>query len=112
VQRILLIVAVWTLLAIPALCLGGILTHTCLCDADVTCGHEDSCASDPCFQSTRATANKSLSTSIFTSHLVSVAVAFAPAGCRDASGAEVLAFSPASAFDALPASPFHPPLLI
>lgn len=58
-----LLTAVWTLVAVPALCTGGILTHPCECEPaspchdshhdeeendDPGCGHESSCSIDPC----------------------------------------------------------------
>jgi hypothetical protein len=39
--------AAWVLLASPALCVGGVLSHFCACEAE-SCGHEDACAADPC----------------------------------------------------------------
>lgn len=39
------------LLAGPALCLGGLVTHECDCghgEAEMQCQHEDSCPDDPC----------------------------------------------------------------
>lgn len=57
-----LLTAVWALVAVPALCTGGILTHPCECEPaspchdshhdeeekDSGCGHESSCSIDPC----------------------------------------------------------------
>ena len=45
------IAAVFVLLVAPALCLGGVLEHSCDCGdggAEMQCGHEDSCLDDPC----------------------------------------------------------------
>ena len=39
------------LLAGPALCIGGLLTHECDCghgEAEMECQHEESCSDDPC----------------------------------------------------------------
>jgi hypothetical protein len=47
-RAILILAAVWTLLCVPALCMGGLLTHACECGASLECGHEDACATDPC----------------------------------------------------------------
>lgn len=50
----------WALLATPALCMGGVITHVCECAADPTCTcepgcgeesgcqHESGCSDDPC----------------------------------------------------------------
>ena len=41
-------ILVWAFLAVPALCIGGVLLHACQC-ADVgDCAHEVACAEDPC----------------------------------------------------------------
>lgn len=39
---------VWALLVGPALCVGGLLEHSCECGESVACEHEDSCPDDPC----------------------------------------------------------------
>lgn len=49
-------VASWALVALPALCTGGVLLHLCDCphsegsshQDDEGCGHESECATDPC----------------------------------------------------------------
>jgi hypothetical protein len=38
----------WNLLALPSLCGAGALEHPCECAWSDQCGHEQSCASDPC----------------------------------------------------------------
>ena len=38
----------WNLLALPSLCGAGALEHPCDCEWSDQCGHEQSCASDPC----------------------------------------------------------------
>ncbi|MCH7789758.1 MAG: hypothetical protein IH940_09995 [Acidobacteria bacterium] len=43
-----LLVALWAVIAAPALCLGGVLLHECECGSAQTCAHEGDCASDPC----------------------------------------------------------------
>lgn len=40
--------AVWALLALPALCVGGVIVHPCDCAATSGCGHEAACWTDPC----------------------------------------------------------------
>ncbi len=45
-RLLLLLVALWVLVATPVLCVGGALLHPCECG--VTCGHEEVCDSDPC----------------------------------------------------------------
>jgi hypothetical protein len=52
------LLALWTLSAVPALCLVGVLTHACPDDAGLCCNHEDSCTSDPCAQDTRPSASQ------------------------------------------------------
>ena len=49
-----------SLLAVPALCMGGVITHACECESDFPCtcetdcdhetgcGHEGGCPEDPC----------------------------------------------------------------
>lgn len=39
---------VWSVLAVPAMCMGGILEHACLPHESDDCGHEDACVDDPC----------------------------------------------------------------
>lgn len=53
-------VAVASFLAVPALCVGGVITHACECDSgcpctgeadcghEAGCGHEGGCPDDPC----------------------------------------------------------------
>ena len=44
-----ILLAFWTLVAMPTLCLGSVLEHPCEeCGPEVSCPHEDGCASDPC----------------------------------------------------------------
>lgn len=40
----------WALLLGPALCVGGLIEHTCACEneSDAGCEHEESCPDDPC----------------------------------------------------------------
>lgn len=40
----------WAVLAMPALCLGGIVVHACGCGGAVQCGHESACWNNPCGQ--------------------------------------------------------------
>lgn len=59
--RILTIYAVAaSFLVVPALCMGGVITHACECDSEIErtgdadcghetgCGHEGACPEDPC----------------------------------------------------------------
>ena len=53
-------VAVASFLVVPALCIGGVITHACECASEFACacntgcehesgcGHESGCADDPC----------------------------------------------------------------
>lgn len=45
----------WAVLLGPALCVAGVLEHSCECghEADAQCEHEEACASDPCASVTR-----------------------------------------------------------
>ncbi len=43
-----LIAILWTVFLAPAACLSGALDHYCLDCADIECGHEVECDSDPC----------------------------------------------------------------
>ncbi len=52
-RTFLLTVGLWTFLAVPYLCLGGVITHACPTDSGDNCGHEETCASDPCSQTAR-----------------------------------------------------------
>jgi len=45
-----LFVALWALLALPALCTAGVIGHSCDCDHSTECAHEAECPSDPCSQ--------------------------------------------------------------
>lgn len=38
----------WALVAMPALCTGGVLLHPCDCGHADECRHESECATDPC----------------------------------------------------------------
>lgn len=38
----------WGILVVPSLCRAGILEHLCECGLSSSCGHEESCTSDPC----------------------------------------------------------------
>jgi len=42
------LILAWTLLLLPALCMGGWLLHPCDCESSIGCQHESDCASDPC----------------------------------------------------------------
>ncbi len=42
--------AIWAVLLVPVLCLGGVASHACECTPVTTCSHESGCASDPCAQ--------------------------------------------------------------
>jgi hypothetical protein len=41
-------VVAWALVAVPALCVAGILAHGCACEDEVACAHETDCEVDPC----------------------------------------------------------------
>jgi len=43
-----LVITVWTMLAAPALCMEGVVTHSCVCDSVQECSHEADCSYDPC----------------------------------------------------------------
>jgi len=43
-----ILVAVWTLMAAPLVCGGGLLSHGCPDDGDAACAHESACPGDPC----------------------------------------------------------------
>lgn len=43
-----LFVLLWALLAMPALCTAGLLSHQCDCGNAAGCRHESDCGSDPC----------------------------------------------------------------
>jgi hypothetical protein len=43
-----LFVLLWALLAMPALCTAGLLSHQCDCGNATGCTHESDCGSDPC----------------------------------------------------------------
>lgn len=45
---ILLFAGVWSFVALPALCVSGVLVHACDCESSTGCGHETECADDPC----------------------------------------------------------------
>ena len=47
-KHTLLVVLFWTLFLAPSACLSGYLDHGCFSCAEVSCGHEDDCISDPC----------------------------------------------------------------
>jgi len=43
-----LLMLIWGLLAVPALCTAGALLHPCECGAVIGCAHEEQCSEDPC----------------------------------------------------------------
>ncbi|MCG8406184.1 MAG: hypothetical protein MI923_13390 [Phycisphaerales bacterium] len=52
-----ILLPVWALVLTPSLCFGGLLHHSCACDAEHGCedgnneerrGHDPDCSSDPC----------------------------------------------------------------
>ena len=43
---VMIIIAVWVLLAAPVLCMSGVLVHACACGT--VCEHESDCDVDPC----------------------------------------------------------------
>lgn len=47
-----IVVALWALFCIPAVCAIGVLEHPCECAHETSCSHEDSCPSDPCANGT------------------------------------------------------------
>lgn len=43
------LLALWSLVLVPSLCLAGTLEHLCtVCPEELGCGHEDGCIDDPC----------------------------------------------------------------
>jgi hypothetical protein len=42
----------WSLIAMPALCVGGAVGHPCDCGTTSGCSHESDCENDPCSGST------------------------------------------------------------
>jgi hypothetical protein len=44
----LLLIAIWSVIAAPALCVAGVLAHECHCEDEIACDHESACESDPC----------------------------------------------------------------
>ncbi|MFQ5502968.1 MAG: hypothetical protein ACE5EQ_11825 [Phycisphaerae bacterium] len=43
-----ILITVWALLLMPALCTAGVILHACACGAETGCSHEDGCSDDPC----------------------------------------------------------------
>ena len=43
-----LAVALWAIVAAPALCAAGVLAHMCECEESAVCDHESGCETDPC----------------------------------------------------------------
>ena len=62
----------WAFIGLPALCVGGMLTHPCACphadEADHPenegCGHESDCATDPCGEIVTRPDDDQVSTSV------------------------------------------------
>ena len=46
------VVAVWAVLAVPSLCMGGIIAHPSDCGTAAECGHDGACGNDPCDEMT------------------------------------------------------------
>ena len=47
-RRILILMALWTLVFVMPLCVGGVVHHSCEYDRAADCSHESACAQDPC----------------------------------------------------------------
>ncbi len=43
-----LALVLWSLVAMPAFCAGGLLEHACECGSESNCNHEANCGDDPC----------------------------------------------------------------
>ena len=82
--------ALWAVLAMPALCLGGILVHACDCGGAVQCGHESACWYDPCVQTMVRDESQELDVDIAVS-LLAADWCFLPLGA-DLSAAEAHEF--------------------
>ncbi len=52
-------VTVWSLVTLPALCVGGWIGHVCACDHEEPCSHEVDCADDPCSSLSATAAGRS-----------------------------------------------------
>ena len=45
---------VCAILAMPVLCMAGVLLHPCQCGESIACGHEINCTADPCSDAVRS----------------------------------------------------------
>lgn len=48
IRLALVLMAVWAVVAAPALCATGVLAHECPCEDERACEHESDCDTDPC----------------------------------------------------------------
>lgn len=53
-SRVVLVITLWTFLALPSLCQAGWLVHACDQHSSSGCGHEGDCSDDPCAKSISA----------------------------------------------------------
>jgi len=49
-RTVLILTAVWSLVAMPTLCETSLLSHACTQHDSDSCGHESDCGDDPCAQ--------------------------------------------------------------
>lgn len=55
-RAVIMVASLWAFLAVPNLCLFGLLSHACGNHASDGCGHESDCHDDPCAKFTSGNA--------------------------------------------------------
>ena len=50
VRHATIVASFWAVLAVPALCMGGLIMHACDCGDTIQCGRESACWNDSCGQ--------------------------------------------------------------
>jgi hypothetical protein len=54
-----ILLSIWALVALPALCTGGFVAHACDCASEALCEHEVGCEDDPCSNLSAITGQRS-----------------------------------------------------
>jgi len=116
VRMVAVFVVVASFVGVPALCMGGVITHACDCasetacnchadcDHDSGCGHESGCSDDPCTIQVVRTDRQSDKTGTVSSPAVSTTILFISdtqpslqttrTGARERFGGNALPFPP------------------
>lgn len=105
-------VAVWALVMLPALCMGGVIGHSCDCASEELCRHEIDCDDDPCGQLSSAPRQRGAAPDTLAHHTPIAAHAAAPVHSLGSLGRGPEAPPPPRQCAGIPFAPSDTPLLI